>query len=213
MASIPVAMATGRGAEAVRVGSRTTWRKLAFSSPQAILRCDSSWAMSANDCASLPVPAVVGNTDGRQHRSSGLVDPPVVLHLAAVGEQEVDSLGAVHGAAAAETDDQVDLVLTGETGAGLHVASRRVLFDPVEDEHFAGFLADQLSGALWIPCCPHTVIGNDEGAPAAQLMNQITDLRQGIRPAVYPDAADRRRPRRGSLFGKATRSGLALQCQ
>ena len=46
-----------------------------------------------------------GDADGRQHGLGGFAVTLVVLHLAAVGEQEIDALGAVHSAAAAQGDD------------------------------------------------------------------------------------------------------------
>ena len=45
----------------------------------------------------------------------GLAEAAVVGHLAAVGEQEIDPLGAVHRAAAADGDDESSrTVLPGE---------------------------------------------------------------------------------------------------
>ena len=44
----------------VRFGSRIAIRGAACGSPQAIFWWLSSWAISANDCISVPVPAVVG---------------------------------------------------------------------------------------------------------------------------------------------------------
>ncbi len=60
MASMPVSAVTRAGCVTVRSGSSTATRNDAFLSPQAIFTCVSASLMSANDCASLPVPAVVG---------------------------------------------------------------------------------------------------------------------------------------------------------
>ena len=60
MASNPAMAVTALGCDTVSDGSRMTTRNAAFGSPQAILACVSTSEMIAYDCASLPVPAVVG---------------------------------------------------------------------------------------------------------------------------------------------------------
>ena len=45
------------------------------------------------------------DNDERQHLPPGQSDAPVVLHPAAVGQQEVCALGRVHRAAAAEAEE------------------------------------------------------------------------------------------------------------
>jgi hypothetical protein len=60
IASMPVHAATWRGCVTVNKGSRIATRGAAFASPQAILWCVFSSAISAKDWHSLPVPAVVG---------------------------------------------------------------------------------------------------------------------------------------------------------
>ena len=63
-----------------------------------------------------------GDADGGQHGLGGFAVALVVLHLAVVGEQEIDAFGAVHSAAAAQGDDQVDgAVGTGVADAGGYV--------------------------------------------------------------------------------------------
>ena len=52
-----------------------------------------------------------GNGDQRQHRPGGLADAPIVLHPPAIGQQEIAALGRIHAAAAAEADEEVDLLL------------------------------------------------------------------------------------------------------
>ena len=59
-ASIPVRAATRGGCVSVRVTSRIATRNAARLSPQAIFSPEAASVMSANDCVSLPVPAVVG---------------------------------------------------------------------------------------------------------------------------------------------------------
>ena len=60
MASMPVSAVTRGGCVTVSAGSSSATRKVAFLSPQAILTCVSASEIRANDCVSLPVPAVVG---------------------------------------------------------------------------------------------------------------------------------------------------------
>ena len=50
-----------------------------------------------------------------EHGLGGFAIASVVLHLAAIGEQEINALGAVHNAAATQGDDQVN----GAVGAGV----------------------------------------------------------------------------------------------
>ena len=70
--------------------------------------------MRAKDWHSLPVPPVVGMAINGSMGLRGLADTPVILHLAAVGENEVAALGGVHAAAAAQADDEIDVVFVGE---------------------------------------------------------------------------------------------------
>ena len=51
-----------------------------------------------------------GRRDGdeREHRLRRLAHAPVVLHLAAIGEEKVAPLRGIHGGAAAEADEQID---------------------------------------------------------------------------------------------------------
>ena len=73
-----------------------------------------------------------GHADRRQHRLGGLAEALVVGHRAAVGQQEIDPLGAVHRAAAADRDQKIDFVVLGDRSAHLHVPGSRVLLDGVE---------------------------------------------------------------------------------
>ena len=59
-ASIPVRATSESGCVSVRFTSRIATRKAARGSPQAIFMPVSSSVIRANDCVSLPVPAVVG---------------------------------------------------------------------------------------------------------------------------------------------------------
>ena len=116
-----------------------------------------------------------GHGDGRQHRLGGLAEAAVVGHLAAVGQDEVDALGTVHRAAAADADDQVDAQRPREDDAGLHVPVSRVRFDVVEDEDLQARLADRLDGALRVAGGFEAGIGDQEDARLAQLAGHLAE--------------------------------------
>ena len=82
---MPVSAVTRGGCDTVSLGSRIAMRNEAFRSPQAILTCVWASEIRANDCVSLPVPAVVGTAIVGEHRARGLADAPIILHPAAVG--------------------------------------------------------------------------------------------------------------------------------
>ena len=141
---MPVTAVTLAGCDTVTSGSRMATRNAALRSPQAIFRCVFSSAIRAYDWASLPVPAVVGTPMDGSIGFLRLAEALVVGHAAAVGEQEVDPLGAVHGAAAADGDDEVDAERPGEVDAGLDVLAGRVLLDVVEEEDLQPGVAQRL---------------------------------------------------------------------
>src|ERR1044072_6873897 len=54
----------------------------------------------------------------RQHRFQSLAEPPVIPNNSAVGQQEVDTLGAVERTPAAKTDDGIYLERSGKITPG-----------------------------------------------------------------------------------------------
>ena len=78
-----------------------------------------------------------GGGDGEQgqHGARCPPDTPVILHLAAVGEDEVAALGGVHAAAAAQADDSVDGGAAGNLDATLHASGRGVLLGLLKASH------------------------------------------------------------------------------
>ena len=54
-----------------------------------------------------------GDGEERQHRLGSLADTPVVLHLTAVGEQEIAPLGRIHGTTTAEADNEINALAAG----------------------------------------------------------------------------------------------------
>jgi len=77
-----------------------------------------------------------GGVDGqeRRHRLGGLVDPFEVADVAAVADHQADALGAVVGAAAAEGDNTVALVVLVHLHAVMDVLVGRVRLGTVEDD-------------------------------------------------------------------------------
>ena len=77
-----------------------------------------------------------GGVDGqkRRHRLGGLVDAFEVADVAAVGDHHADALAAVMGAAAAQGDDAVALVVLIDLDAVMDVVVGRVRLCAVEDD-------------------------------------------------------------------------------
>ena len=73
-----------------------------------------------------------GDGDERQHRPGRLADAPIILHAAAVGEQEIAAFGGVHAAAPAQADDGVDVRPAGDLEAPLDALGAGVFLDAVK---------------------------------------------------------------------------------
>ena len=103
------------------------------------------------------------HADGGQHGSAGAAIALVVLHAAAVAEQEVDALGAVHGAAAAEADDGGHgAVAAGGLDPGLHLPGGGVLADPVEAHHLESGRGQGVGRPPGVPRGPHAGVGDQQ---------------------------------------------------
>ena len=132
---MPVAAATAGGCVSVSSGSSIAARAAALGSPQAIFTCVCGCVIRANDWHSLPVPAVVGMAISGSIGRVGLADAPIVLHPPAVGQQEIAALGRIHAAAAAQADEEVDLLLPRDRDARVDHFGRGVLDDAIEACH------------------------------------------------------------------------------
>ena len=73
-----------------------------------------------------------GNGDHRQHRAGCLAHAPVILHAAAAGKDEVDSLRAVHRAAAPQPNEQVGGELPRDLDPGVDILGRGVFVNLIE---------------------------------------------------------------------------------
>ena len=147
------------------------------------------------------------HADGRQHRLGRLAEALVVGHLAAVGQQEVDALGAVHRAAAADGDDEVDAVRAGERPAPASTC-RVVGFSstPSKTNDLQAGLAQRRQGALRMAGRLQAGVGDEQDAPAAQLARQLAQA--GERAGPEDDARQRvvverrQAPRRGCRLAR-----------
>ena len=128
--------------------------------------------------------------DHRQHRPRGLADAPVVLHPAAVGVEEVDALGAVHRAAAAEADDQVGIEAAWRTPAPASTWSV-VGFsaDAVEQLRLdAGLVAATSSPRCGMAGRDDARVADDQRPPCAELAGQARRARRSCRAEDDPRA-------------------------
>src|SRR5262249_40509010 len=79
-----------------------------------------------------PCPRSGGDAKRREHGFGRLADANVIVHAAPVGEEEIDSLGTVHGAAATDGDDKVNAMLGGHGQSALNMLSGWVFFNAIK---------------------------------------------------------------------------------
>src|SRR5438445_27712 len=93
-----------------------------------------------------------GNAYRGQHRLGGFAVASIVGHGAAVGQEEIDSLGAVHGAAAAHRDEKIDVVLLSKRGSLVDMTGRGIFFHLVEDKRLKVGIIQGSDGSLRMAC-------------------------------------------------------------
>ena len=122
------------------------------------------------------------DADGGQHGRVRFTVTQVVLHATAVGEQKVDALGAVHGTAATEPDDEVDGLSTvmGTGDAGADVGCRRVLTDVAESKVRQSGAAQRVSSAIANAGGLDSFVGDDEDRPGRELAGELAKLVKGV---------------------------------
>ncbi len=125
-----------------------------------------------------------GDGDQGQHGARGPADTPVILHLAAVGEDEVAALGGVHAAAAAQADDGVNGSAAGDLDAALHAPSRGVLLDLLKAGHLHARGFQQGPHPAGMPGGHDPAVGDQQHPPG------IETLRQLAHPLDAVDAED-----------------------
>ena len=113
------------------------------------------------------------HADRRQHRLLGPAEALVVGHRAAVGEDEIDPLGAVHGAAAADGNDQVDAERPSEIDADADVLAGRILLDLIKDEHLEPGFLQRFQSPPRMPDGVQTRIGHEQRSRGTELPRQF----------------------------------------
>ncbi len=133
-ASMPVAAVSAGGMPTISSGSLMAMFGVQRQSTIAIFTWVSVLVMMQKRVISLAVPAVVLMARKGGIGLVDLVDPFVVADVAAVADDHADPLAAVMGAAAAEGDDAVALVVLVNLDAGMDVRVGRVRLGAVEDD-------------------------------------------------------------------------------
>ena len=122
-----------------------------------------------------------GDRDRRQHRLRRLADPPVVLDLSAVGQQEVDPLRAVHAATTADRDEEVDPLGLRNGQSSIYVVGGRIGVDVLEDERIETRLAQGRDRLCHVSGPFNAVVGDNEDSRAAQFARQLAQTRHRSR--------------------------------
>ena len=99
-------------------------------------------------------------------------DAPVVLHPPAVGVEEVDPLGTVHTAAAAEPDEQVRRDRSGRVHAGVDVAGGGVFVHVVEQRPLEPRRAKRFDPPRRVTCFADASIADDQRPTRSQFIGQ-----------------------------------------
>jgi hypothetical protein len=102
--------------------------------------------------------------------------------MAAVGEHEVDPLGAVERAAAADGDDGIGPRRGGTHAPRVHHVAVRIGIEIVEPKDGDARRLEQRLGAVDAAGRGDAGIRHHEGARCPQLAGQLPDARQRIRP-------------------------------
>ena len=82
-----------------------------------------------------------GNGDEREHRFGGFAGARIVVNASAIGQDEIAAFGRIHGAAAAEADDKIDVGIASKRNAALDGGGGGVFIRMIEesDEKAGGF--------------------------------------------------------------------------
>ena len=117
--------------------------------------------------------------DQRQHRLARLARAPVVLHAAAIGENEVAALRGVHAAASAQPHDQIDVGLPRDGEAALDAAGGRVLLRVVEARDGLPGQLQRLVNAFGMSGGHDALIRDQQDFGARQVPRQLADSIHG----------------------------------
>ena len=128
-----------------------------------------------------------GHPDGGQHRLYRLAAAPVILHPAAVGQQKINPLGAIHGAASPQPDNAVNAAeILRKLTAGLHVAGGGIFYHIMEylGLHPGCFQGPQRPGHM--PGADNPGIGDQQHPLRRQRAGQLSQPLQGVLSEDHP---------------------------
>ena len=115
----------------------------------------------------------------RQERPARVSVAAVVGHRAAVRQQQVDRLGAIERAAAAEADDGVDAPPRRERHAAVDHGRVRVDVEVVEDGALHSGLPQQPERPVDVSRLLEAGVGDDQGPREAEVAGQFADAVDG----------------------------------
>jgi hypothetical protein len=113
-----------------------------------------------------------GHGDHGQHGAGGFAHTPIIAHAAATRIEEVNALGAIHGAAAPQSDEQFGPAFASQGQSGLHVGRGGIGVDGVEDGHFDAGAVQCLCAASGMAGGHHAGIADQERAPRGEFQRQ-----------------------------------------
>lgn len=119
-------------------------------------------------------PGGGGDADEGEHWVGGFADAPVVFDSAAAGVEEVDSFRAIHGATAAETDEEVGLKGLGEGDTAIDIEGGWVFVEVVEGSDMEAGLFEREAAAIEMSGLDDPRIADDEDAGGVELFGQFT---------------------------------------
>jgi hypothetical protein len=119
-----------------------------------------------------------GGVDGQEggHRLGGLVDPLEVADVAAVADHHADALAAVMGAAAAQGNDAVALVVIVDLHAVMDVLVGRVGLGSVEDDSLEAGCFDIALDGVRHTHLGEARIGDDQQLGGAERLGLVSCL-------------------------------------
>ncbi len=137
------------------------------------------------------------NADRREKRAVGLPHALVVLHTAAIREDEVDAFGGIHRAAAADCHDRVGAMLLGDRDARVHDLRRRILRHVIEHPRRAACRVDRFGERIDVTDLPNARVRHEQRAFQLQLRQDPGQLGPNSGPEHDLCRAEHRRPAPG----------------
>jgi hypothetical protein len=134
-----------------------------------------------DDGVALRLAAGPGRRRHENHGQQRRASPPVaavVAHRAAVGQEEVDPLGAVERAAAAEADDRVRLEARGVSAARFHHRAVGVLAELVEGDDRDVRVLEQPARRRHVAGIDEAGVGDEQRAAESEIGGQMTEPRE-----------------------------------